>query len=338
MDSLDIAINFPHNLLVVCLGDAFPLLGQSLRETQSVLTAREISIHFKQLIDETLIPTVTFFQCDFSFRCICLINKQVIPLFTGLKKVVLGLYGTITDEGLQKLTSIEELDLSHNLQITDKSVQKLVNLRSLNLFHCDRISGECLRYLTQLKTLGLKKNVHILGACLLPLSRLEELDLSDNATVNDSHLVNMLHSLRVLKLNENYQITDTCVAQMTRLERLSYGSRKIDDAVLMQLTNLKKLSLFDHHRNTDRGLSTLTGLTSINLGYNSVITTAGLTPFLHCLKHIYLRDNTTIDRSILFLCPNLESVIVDDPDCLSSTEKALQEKGVRFVWRERDLQ
>lgn len=267
-----------------------------------------------------------------------LVNECVVPLFTGLKKVQLGIYSAITDEGLQKLTSIEELDLTYNRRITDKSVKKLVNLRVLNLLACEGVSGGCLRRLTQLKRLGLKQNTHILGDCLLSLSGIEEIDLSECANVKDGHLVYMLHNLRALKLNGNYQITDACICQMTRLERLSYNARGIDDSVLMQLTNLKKLSLFDKSRNTDRGLSTLTCLTSINLGYNFTITTAGLTPFLHSLKHIHLRDNTTIDRAILLRCPNLESVIVDDPDCLSATEKALQEKGVRFAWRKRDLQ
>lgn len=335
IESLDVAINFPYNLLVVCLGDAFPLLGQSLSETQSVLTTREISIHFKQLIDETLLPTVTFFKCDFSFRRVGLINKQVIPLFTGLKKVVLGLFGGITDEGLQKLTAIQELDLSYNRQITDKGVEKLINLCSLNLLSCDGISGECLRHLTQLKRLGLKKNDRLRGSCLLSLSELEELDLSDNRAVEDSHLINMLHSLRVIKLNENYQINDACIAQMTRLEKLSYHSRIIDDTTLIKLTSLTQLRVGSN--TTDRGLSTLYGLTCIDLWRNSRITTEGLTPFLHSLKYINLANNKKIDRSVLFHCPKIEAVFVSNPKCLSTIEKALQEKGIRFACRKRDL-
>ena len=346
MRDVDVSYNFPYNLLIFALHLAFPLLGSSSIQTQRVLTARETSTQAKKSIDEILLRSVTFFDSTFSPRRMDLLNECVIPLFSGLKKMIIHTFAYITNEGIQHLTSLEELCLSNNRLISDESVEKLTNIRTLDLRYADGIKGTCLRSLTKLKKLSLQTNRDVDGRSLLYLSGLEELNLNYNKMVHDRDLINILDNLRALKLDENYTISGECIARMTRLEKLSFYGRKVEDDILMQLTTLKELKLFDNSYNTDRGISTLTRLTSIDLQVNTRITTAGLAPFLHCLKSINLRDNEVIDRSILFQCPNLEVVyvddeddlsVVDDEDDLSVIETALKNKGVQFFWRKRDM-
>lgn len=314
MDTLDTATNFPYNLLVVSLSNAYPLLGAKAMDTIRALHAREISQETKRLIDRVLLPSVSFFECQPPCSMKRVLDSRIIPLFSGLKKVFLpGFVNSIDDNGLRLLTSIEVLHLHNNRKITDESLKYLVNLRELDLWLCTGVTGECFPYLTNLKTLRLAENTDVSNYYFRQLSGLEELDLSYNARIGNKDIDHLSGGLRSLWLRRNCCVTGDCVANMTRLENLTISQCCIKDSTLCRLTTLKHLDLKWNRDITDAGISTLTRLTSLNISENKNITTEGLSPFMHSLREIGLSFNKTINRSFLLShCPKLESMCDED--------------------------
>ncbi len=169
----------------------------------------------------------------------------------------------VTDRGVQALadhSTLESLGLWSS-SITDKSLKSAAQIRSLTklAIHKAEITDEGVRGLiVRLAQSGKLKTLHLFRCPKITDAGLRQID--------------QLTSLEQLFLNNNSGLTSGILKQVARLRnlrRLEIDSIELNEADLAHLTELTKLQTLgmscsdSSSKLTDRGLSSLTGMTSL---------------------------------------------------------------------------
>jgi Leucine-rich repeat (LRR) protein len=244
------------------------------------------------------------------------LGDAILERIAGLTKLrVLKLcLADVTDSGLrhlQRLTALEELDLSFNLEITDNgtaNLRTLSRLRRLNLG--DTRAGD--------------GSAPVIGQ----LALLEELSLgapqpvegmSESPQLTDAGMKDLRKLSRLKKLDLGFTHVTADGLQhldgMPGLRFLNLRGMRITDAAMGRINNLRELEqlLLSETPVSDAGLTKLTGLSHLKRIYlaKTNITDAGLMQLhrLNQLEDVELNDEPRVgDEGLreLARCPNIE--------------------------------
>lgn len=186
----------------------------------------------------------------------------------------------ISNRSLRTLTQLTHLSLcSKTPKITDESIEMLENLTDLDLTNNYSISFEAFRNHTRITALNLEKWHHMPPEGLINFPNLTCLNISlqsrniSNEWFSKLSDDSFIHLTKLRYLNLNYQERDDCVTDksfknLTQLTHLSLrGNTVITDEGLSHLVNLNTLDLNMRHTSpiSNKGLSVLTNLTHLNL-------------------------------------------------------------------------
>jgi hypothetical protein len=161
----------------------------------------------------------------------------------GVFRKKLNLKDSVTLSDLQRLTGIDELDVSNNEYIvTIEPLSQLVNLRTLNISRTSTTDLTPIRNLTELVTLNIS-NTEVED--LTPLkysSNMTTLDLS-NTRVNDISVIEKMPKLERLSVR-GLSVSDySSISTLTNLKEVDMKGSKIAD--LSPLENLTQLTLIN---------------------------------------------------------------------------------------------
>jgi len=234
---------------------------------------------------------------------------------------------------LTALTSLTELDLTHN-QLTDISaLTSLSDLTTLSLGNNYKLTDiSALTALTGLKRLFLQGNQLTDISALKSLTDLTELYLGGNRLTDISALAS-LTGLTKLFLNEN-QLTDICaLASLTGLTELYLNDNQLTDiSALRPLTGLTKLDLDGNQLTDISALTSLTGLTGLNLRGSQLTDISALTS-LTGLTGLNLSGNQLTDISALTSLTGLTKLGLRNNQ-LKEISRAFFERDWKVWWEE----
>ena len=217
---------------------------------------------------------------------------------------------------LKHMTSLTNLNLSHN-QISDITpLYGLANLTELNLRNNQISDIAPLSGLTNLTRLDLGSSWPVRSnkiTDITPLSNLTnltELDLYGNQ-ISDVAPLSGLANLTNLGLSSN-QVSDISqLSALTNLISLHIFQNRISDITpLSGLANLTKLDLHGNQINDVTSLSVLTNLTMLYLGSNQINDVTPLSELAN-LRQLSLRSNQISDISPLSELVNLRLLHLD---------------------------
>ena len=209
---------------------------------------------------------------------------------------------------LEKLTTLQTLDLRNN-QISDISIlEKLTRLESLDLY-CNEISDiSFLGKLTALQSLNLRKNNIFNISSLENLTELKSLDLGNNYIFFKRISFEKLTALQSLKLSNTLVIDIGFLEKLTTLQSLDLESNKISDiSFLGKLTALQSINLSFNKIFDISILEKLTALKSLNLSGNKISDISSLEK-LTALQSLKLSNTLVIDISFLEKFTALQSL------------------------------
>ena len=217
--------------------------------------------------------------------------------------------GRIRDlSGLERATSLEELDLGFNPLDDLRVLALLPALESLNL-DGTAPHPHLLAPLQGLKRLSLRNNGIEDLAALAALAGLEELDVGDNHVQDLSPLAG-LTALKVLRADRNRVSELWPLASLAGLEALDLGANRVRDLrPLAGLRRLKALRLGGNGLSDVHPLAGLEGLRELVLADNAVEDLRALSN-LAGLRRLDLRGNATGDLRPLAAMPALAWVHV----------------------------
>jgi uncharacterized repeat protein (TIGR02543 family) len=219
-------------------------------------------------------------------------------------------FGITNLQGIENLTNLTSLDLSHN-QISDVSpLAKLTKLTDLDLSWNQISDVSPLSRLTKLTELILGDNQISDVSPLANLTNLTELDLSHNQ-ISDVSPLAKLTNLTELELWDN-QISDVSpLAKLTKLTTLYLEGNQISDVgPLAKLTNLTDLDLDTNQISDASPLAKLTNLTELEL-WNNQISDASPLAKLTKLTTLILSGNRISDAGPLAKLTNLTWLTLD---------------------------
>lgn len=195
----------------------------------------------------------------------------------GVFKKKLNLRDSVTPADLQRLTGIDELDISNNEYIvTIEPLTQLVNLRTLNLSNTSTTDLTPIRNLTELVSLNIS-----------------DTEVSD--------LTPLKYSLNITSLDlSNTRVTNLSVIErMPKLERLNLGGLAATNySPLSNLTNLKEVDLKGSKISDLSPLEGLSQLTLINAAQTPI---TGLNPLKPLQNLVELNIDSTLINSIAAL-------------------------------------
>lgn len=365
----------PTEIIVEILLATFADFTEYSDEMRDLFRVREISCRLKVIIDgEILAKVKRLVDQDIDDLFSSGINDK-IGLFTGLKELRCYNEGNkLTDEGLLCLSShLEKLYLFDSGSLTKQGLQKMTALRSLSLGYFFTVGVSWLSVLTNLTTLGLLntnqsgeedflqylpglKQLTIGRECLIQgesfkfLTQLERLRLSSNYTVSDSALVLLAPSLRQLTLEITYSglgtaITDRGLSKMSLLEKLDLTFTKlVTDEGLRALVSLKQLVLLNMPHITDRGIACMTNISSLRIrGYDepNTFTVEQLIALSKTLEDFTICEYTWINWQTLQQFPRLKALYMrygcfngateeERVECMTVLRRVKNERGVRI--------
>jgi Leucine-rich repeat (LRR) protein len=195
----------------------------------------------------------------------------------GVFRKKLNLKDSVTLNDLQRLTGIDELDVSNNEYIvTIEPLSQLVNLRTLNISRTSTTDLTPIRNLTELVTLNIS-NTEVED--LTPLkysSNMTTLDLS-NTRVNDISVIEKMPKLERLSVR-GLSVSDySSISTLTNLKEVDMKGSKIAD--LSPLENLTQLTLINASQTPITGLNPLKplkNLTELNIDSTRINSIAAL--------------------------------------------------------------
>lgn len=202
-------------------------------------------------------------------------------------------------EGLEKLTNLKELDLSHNNINKIEGLECLTSLKKLDLSH-NRISKiEGLASLSSLQQLYLQDNLITNIDGLDALVDLKYLNLDSNQIRTIENLNHALE-LNTLYLSSNKIKEIENLWALKNLFFLALNKNQINEIKgLENLINLRILRLSENEITDIKGLDNLKKLTTLNLSFNKI--SEAKDPDL---PHLYFfsldRNNIARDRLISF--------------------------------------
>ncbi|MHA1932683.1 MAG: leucine-rich repeat domain-containing protein [Promethearchaeota archaeon] len=294
---------------------ALELLGRSIvwnqiisREIEYNITAPDWPIYYKikkGYVKQINIDYKIFHESEIDSKC--------LKLFSGLKKLCLwecnlNNFSTLTDlislkinggeqpqindiseiKGLEKLTKLQELDLSHNGIYEIKNLENLVNLRKLDFSYNDIRKIKCLETLTLLESLKLGFNDidEIIG--ISKLLNLRQLDLSNEAYAYVKRLpYNPGNAnLRLTRIREEIE-EHRNLRIKTRYTPFRHFIKEIKG--LSNLVNLEELDLSGNQISEIKGLSKIKNLKILNLSNNEICEIKCIES-LRNLEELYLSD------------------------------------------------
>jgi Leucine-rich repeat (LRR) protein len=195
----------------------------------------------------------------------------------GVFRKKLNLKDSVTASDLQRLTGIDELDVSNNEYIVSiEPLTQLVNLRTLNISKTSSTDLTPIRNLTELVTLNIS-NTEVDD--LTPLkysSNMMTLDLS-NTRVTDISVVEKMPKLERLYIRGLAVNDYTALSTLTNLKEVDMKSSKISD--LSPLENLTQLTLINAAQTPITGLNPLKplkNLTELNIDSTRINSIAAL--------------------------------------------------------------
>lgn len=171
----------------------------------------------------------------------------------------------VEDKGIEKLTKLTSLILCSNKLISNEALTKLKNLTHLELFDNRNITNEALTKLTKLNNLILGRNNSITSDAINQLANLEKLDLYYCENVFYEGGFNSLINLSELVLSYSVPVEDAHLMNLTNLTKLSLYGPKITDKSVQHFTRLESLCIHNNLFITDECLMKLTNLTSLEL-------------------------------------------------------------------------
>ncbi len=219
----------------------------------------------------------------------------------GLEELSLAYNPLVDISGLDRLPTLQKLDLRSNPHLADFSVLgELHQLRHLDL-NSNRVEDlSMLRGLHQLRALYLIANRLTAIDVLRELPQLSTLYLSSNKDIRDFSPLRSLTQLEVLDLRSN-RIQDLSVLRdLHQLRQLDLSTNKQirDYQVLLHLPHLQTLNLSSNGVANIDVLQSLDELQHLYLSYNQIDDIAILQN-LRALRTLYLRYNQIRDLSVL---------------------------------------
>ncbi|KAL9650848.1 hypothetical protein ABK040_001898 [Willaertia magna] len=193
---------------------------------------------------------------------------------------------------LHNLTNLETLSISPSKEMKDDDLMNLKNLKTLELLNECNVTGSCfinlnnlesflvcfnglknlneenLKYLTKLTNLDLS-NTKISGEYLKYLINLKMLSFVPNKeTFKEEYLQNLSNNLESLCLNKPYiksNFSGIYLNQLINLKELDISNTNIEDKYLINLNNLKSLTLNKCEKFTGECFLNLINLTELNI-------------------------------------------------------------------------
>ncbi len=178
-------------------------------------------------------------KCDFYTKInLKKVNRELYSI-VRIIKIPDDLMYKLTDDILQNLPYLQELNLENNESITDDGIEHLSNLQSLCLN--DNITDNSIKKLLNLKALSLGNNNEITTDSIKHLSKLEEFNLCCNKSIVDNDIKD-LFNLKILNLGINYNITDDGIKNLLNLQKMDiYDNDGITYKSIKKLSNLQEL-------------------------------------------------------------------------------------------------
>lgn len=200
-------------------------------------------------------------------------------------------YKSLTNKDLIKvhpfiqLNPIKTLYLYKNHNITDEYIQQLTSLTELNCIGNDIITANSIKYLTSLTTLNYNKIKSLTDEIVYNLTNITYLNCSSSRYIKDLH-IQSLNSLKYLKCSCT-NVSNQGIENLTNLTTLDcrrcsnitdYGLQKLRLSTLYGNSNMTNKSLFSQsksltflHGNNMRKITDL-GMESLeNLNYLSLV-------------------------------------------------------------------
>lgn len=232
-------------------------------------------------------------------------------------------YGGIRNlSGIEKLTSLNQLDISNNSVSDFSPLSALTNLTDLNLYGNRIVDLTTLGALTSLTKLNLESNSIVDLTPLSALTNLTELNLESNNIVALTPL-STLTKLTILKLNYNKIVDLGPLSTLTNLTALDLKYNQIVNlSPLAALTTLTGINLSSNKIVDLSPLSPLTHLTTLNLDYNQIVELSPLTTLTN-LAAVELSGNQIVNliplsTMISLTKLNLSRNSIVDPSPLST--------------------
>lgn len=170
-------------------------------------------------------------------------------------------------------------------------ILRFFNPTTLDLRSRTLISPSGMTHITNLQCLAIGSYAPGLIDLVSTLTTLTAFTTSYNASLRDEHLM-PLTSLTSLSIHNCRYVTDRALITLSRLTELAIRqiSEGITDRSVSQLTNLTSLQLMSNRSITDKGLGPLTALTRLNLSHDDRITDA-------CLKRLPNLTDLNLDTN-----------------------------------------
>lgn len=216
--------------------------------------------HMNGVTDEGL-------RCMMNLTSLILKNKkfsdQGVSGLTNLTELVLGSSSRVTNNGLAPMVSLRTLELYSEI-ISDVGIMDLLKLTSLASYS-DNITDVGFIRLTNLTRLKYGGN-SMTDAGMQHLVNLTSLDLSGNSSISNEGITG-LSNLSILTLDRQCNITNAGIHSLSgSLKSLRLiASTRISDNGVECLSGLTELKVLYVPHITERGISSLVALRSLNL-------------------------------------------------------------------------
>ena len=216
--------------------------------------------------------------------------------------------------GLEKFTSLEDLNLRNNLLKNINVLFTLENLKKLDVAHNNITQITGINDLKNLKELNLYDCIVYDLSDLEGMDKLEILNLGENnenkkGVMTNLESLNTLTNLKHLDFSENYtKDILNYIYELTNLEFLNIQNNKIDNIQkINNLKNLKELILYNNSISSIDALLELDKIEILNLQKNKITTLSGLIDngamVLKNLKKLNIAENKiNSSDEIEFLC------------------------------------
>ncbi|AVL94967.1 hypothetical protein ma581 [Moumouvirus australiensis] len=242
----------------------------------------------------------------------------------------------VSDDHLQSLSDIYELNLKKCKNITGTGFKYLNNLKKINISWCRKLKNSELQYLKNIVKINLSRsNINDEGIKylifsktevdnLIPRNNIKQINLSNTNITNDS--IKYLSEIPIVKINYCPHIDASCLGYLSIIKSLSIRLTHDRNTNLCEnlkyLKNIEKLKLNTSHL-TGQHLKYLNNLRVLD-AQNSQIELKDI-DFLNKLEYLSMRFNDYLDHFDIIYFRNLS--VLKLPHCPGINDNCLKNLG-----------